>query len=81
MSCCAKDLARAGLPRPRTCGVCGLGPCRDDPPSTRPATADDLAARIAATVFPHVQDQQRRDSLADLLFAFAAEIRRSAIEP
>jgi alkanesulfonate monooxygenase SsuD/methylene tetrahydromethanopterin reductase-like flavin-dependent oxidoreductase (luciferase family) len=43
--------------------------------------AADLAAQIAAKVFPHVADRPRRDELAALLQAFAAEIKRSAIEP
>jgi hypothetical protein len=40
-----------------------------------------VAALIAAAVFPLTHDAERRDSLAALLAAFAAEIRRSAIEP
>jgi hypothetical protein len=41
----------------------------------------DLAAQIAEKVFPHNFDRQRRDELTALLQAFAAEIKRSAIEP
>ncbi len=83
MSFCALDLAKLGYARPRFCEICGLGPCRIEaaPSPARPVTADDVAALIAAAVFPLTHDAERRDSLAALLAAFAAEIRRSAIEP
>lgn len=28
MSECAKELQAAGKPSPRTCAICGMGPCR-----------------------------------------------------
>lgn len=34
MTECNKDLMTAGKPNPRTCEVCGLGPCRVYPVST-----------------------------------------------
>lgn len=80
---CSHELREAGMSYPRTCAVCGLGPCQQerDPPPVRYANAGDLAAHIAEKMFPHIQDRQRRDGLTELLTLFAAEIRRSAIEP
>lgn len=87
MSDCSERLRRAGFPYPRTCARCGLGPCavpaaaEIDAPGPAYRDATDLAAQIAAKVFVHVVDRPRRDELAALLAAFAAEIKRSAIEP
>lgn len=39
MATCASDLREAGLPAPRTCEACGLGPCKRD--------HEDGAMRIA----------------------------------
>jgi hypothetical protein len=43
--------------------------------------ADDLAEQIAKFIFPSTLNPQRREALEWLLKAFAAEIKRSAIEP
>lgn len=40
-----------------------------------------LAAHIAARIFPHALDVGRMRMIEELLIEFAAEIRRSAIEP
>lgn len=42
--------------------------------------AADLAEQIAAAFFPEEYLVMRREELAALLTAFAAEIRRSAVE-
>jgi hypothetical protein len=47
----------------------------------RYVNADDLAEQIADALFPRVSDRLPRDRLAVLLKTFAAEIKRSAIEP
>ena len=66
---------------PRTCQICGLGPCQKEPGLVRYTDAASLAGQIADKVYPHHFDQRRRDELAALLTAFADEIKRSAIEP
>jgi alkanesulfonate monooxygenase SsuD/methylene tetrahydromethanopterin reductase-like flavin-dependent oxidoreductase (luciferase family) len=81
MSACSNELRMLGAAYPRTCARCGFGPCRKEYTATRNNEVADLAAKIASNVFPHHLDQQHRDSLAALLAAFAAEIKRSAIEP
>lgn len=83
MTECSHELRDAGRVYPRTCALCGLGPCQRErtPPPVRYANAGDLAAHIAEKVYPHIQDRQRRDEIAELLTLFAAEIRRSTIEP
>ncbi len=48
-------------------------------PRYRDASA--LAEEIARVVFPHYFDDAKRDKLIALLKKFAAEIKRSAIEP
>lgn len=77
---CSQELAKAKQAYPRTCALCGLGPCQQEPP-VRFKDAAGLAVQIAANVWPHIQDRQRRDELTVLLVAFAAEIKRSGIEP
>jgi hypothetical protein len=42
--------------------------------------ADDLAAQIASRLFPMMSDVEHWNDLRLLLCAFAAEIKRSAIE-
>lgn len=81
---CSHELRTAGKAYPRTCSICGLGPCSKERAPLEPAQPRDAAGwaiEIAATVFPHNLDRQRRDELTVLLASFAAEIRRSAIEP
>lgn len=46
-----------------------------------PPIIEELAERIAWHVLPHSSDAKTRISLQKLLIGFAAEIRRSAIEP
>jgi hypothetical protein len=48
---------------------------------TRGTDTEKLAASIAETVFFHALDADEREKLEKLLIAFAAEIKRSAIEP
>lgn len=43
--------------------------------------AETLAAEVAHGIFYHSSDRDKRDALTLALVAFAAEIRRSAIEP
>lgn len=81
MTTCSHELRDAGQAYPRTCAVCGLGPCRNGPPPPRYKDADDLAEQIASKIFSHNIDRARRDELATLLHVFAAEIKRSAVEP
>jgi hypothetical protein len=80
---CSIELRLAGKAHPRTCALCGLGPCTKQKLTPRVAFtgADDLAEQVADKVFYHNLDRGRRDELAALLKAFAAEIKRSAIEP
>jgi hypothetical protein len=78
MSGCNKERRRLGLECPRTCALCGLGPCRTNPEPARQDAAA-LAVVIAAAILPN--DRARRDELMTLLAAFAAEIKRSATEP
>lgn len=80
MSTCARELRQLCKPAPRTCERCGLGPCRPEASPTRFTDAVDLTLQIAETVFPHNLDAARRAELALLLRAFAAYIKRSAIE-
>lgn len=77
---CSQELAKGKQPYPRTCALCGLGPCPMEP-APKEIDAAHLAIQIAATVLPAAADRQRRDELTALLVAFAAEIKRSAIEP
>jgi hypothetical protein len=83
MSQCSHELIEAGEPHPRTCVLCGLGPCAKErtPPPVRYADASDLAEAIASAIYPYSQDRDRHEKVAYLLTLFAAEIRRSAIEP
>ena len=81
MSECSHELAKLRKAYPRTCALCGLGPCQREPAPVHYTDAADLAVQIAETVFPHNLDRLRRDGLATLLTDFAAEIKRSAIEP
>lgn len=54
----------------------------DDPVvPVRYADVADLAAQIAKVIYPYPQDQHRQETLTYVLTLFAAEIRRSAIEP
>jgi hypothetical protein len=48
---------------------------------THGTDTEALAAAIAETVFFHALDADDREKLEKLLIAFAAEIKRSAIEP
>lgn len=81
MSACSNELRMLGKPYPRICALCCLGPCQKGQAATRYTDVADLAAQVAAKVLPHAFDRERRDALAALLAAFAAEIKRSAIEP
>ena len=49
------------------------------PPTYRDAA--DLADQIARKIWEGIESPANRDRLAQLLTAFAAEIKRSAIEP
>lgn len=80
MSQCSHELRRLGQPYPRTCQMCGLGPCKREPATVRYTGTLDLAAQIADVVFPHSLDRLRRDQLTVLLGTFAEEIERNAIE-
>lgn len=77
MSGCSEELARQGKAYPRTCAVCGLGPCREAPPSPHIPGDATIEEEIANVVFPHVSDRQRRHDLAELLTVFAGRIRQS----
>lgn len=82
MSQCSNELRDAGEPYRRTCVLCGLGPCAKErtPPAVQHADAADLAAQIAAVMYPYPQDRERLEKVTYLLTLFAAEIRRSAVE-
>ncbi len=81
MPACSLELDKVGQPYPRTCALCGLGPCQRKPGHTQYVDANTLAIRIASNVHSLATDRQRRDELTVLLAAFAAEVRRSVIEP
>lgn len=49
--------------------------------TTSKSETEQLAERIADRIFPKIWDRDVRDKLAKLLVEFAAEIKRSAIEP
>lgn len=78
---CSQERMLKGLAYPRTCMMCGFGPCQRGLSPQRPYDMNDMALKLANKIFPHYFDQTVRDELATLLREFAAEIRRSAIEP
>ena len=47
MSDCQQELRAAGKPYPRTCQLCGLGPCKERPIAKSPSELDRLRAEAA----------------------------------
>lgn len=57
---CQQELMAVGMPYPRTCHECGLGPCK----SLRPKAQDDTALlRQARNALMNVQEDQHRQRI------------------
>lgn len=70
MADCNEVLRAQGLPYPRTCARCGLGPCPD---RTRPTFTGTMTISLTPEEFRKIQLAQLRngESLADTLLRLA----------
>ena len=73
--CMCRDCGPVG------CGYDGEGHCQTCAEKMTKTYTEECATRIAWIVFPHNTDRIAREQLERLLVEFAAEIKRSAIEP
>lgn len=80
MSECQQDLREAGRACPRTCAVCGLGPCQRRPLPTSTAP-DDVLVRLKVVISAFEGDAHTRAVIEiDMLRSAAAEIERLRAE-